>query len=117
MIYETRYDARISAKRRVETREEVPYHSEGRGEAIENHSETRAYQRNEWRGGRNLQRGPRDNDANRFPCMQTRCLRCGEEGHRAVGCRRPRKLFYYHCGNEGVPCSLNSQHVSDQPNS
>ncbi|KAG5881833.1 hypothetical protein JTB14_013024 [Gonioctena quinquepunctata] len=81
-----------------------------------NRSETRAYQRNDRRGGRNLQRGPRDNGANRFPYMRTRCLRCGEEGHRTVGCWRPRKLFCYHCGKEGAPCSPNFQHSSDQPN-
>ncbi|KAG5882375.1 hypothetical protein JTB14_036299 [Gonioctena quinquepunctata] len=75
------------------------------------------YQRNERRGGRNPQGGPRDNGANRFPYMRTRCLRCGEEGHRAIGCRRPRKMFCYHCGKEGAPCSLNSQCPSDQPNS
>ncbi|KAG5871500.1 hypothetical protein JTB14_018179 [Gonioctena quinquepunctata] len=117
MVHETRYDARISAIRRVETREEVPYRREGRGEAMENRSETRPYQRNERRGGRNPQGGPRDNGANRFPYMRTRCLRCGEEGHRAIGCRRPRKMFCYHCGKEGAPCSPNSQRPSDQPNS
>ncbi|KAG5876575.1 hypothetical protein JTB14_013209 [Gonioctena quinquepunctata] len=58
MVHETRYDARISAIRRVETREEVPYRREGRGEAMENCSETRPYQRNERRGGRNPQGGP-----------------------------------------------------------
>ncbi|KAG5887611.1 hypothetical protein JTB14_002620 [Gonioctena quinquepunctata] len=117
MVHETRYDARISAIRRVETREEVPYRREGRDGAMENRSETRNYQRNERRGGRNPQGGPRDNGANRFPYMRTRCLRCGEEGHRAIGCRRPRKMFCYHCGKEGAPCSLNSQRPSDQPNS
>ncbi|KAG5865974.1 hypothetical protein JTB14_014455 [Gonioctena quinquepunctata] len=115
MVHETRYDARISAIRRVETREEVPYRREGRDGAMENRSETRNYQRNERRGGRNPQGGPRDNGANRFPYMRTRCLRCGEEGHRAIGCRRPRKMFCYHCGKEGAPCSLNSQRPSDQP--
>ncbi|KAG5878059.1 hypothetical protein JTB14_021212 [Gonioctena quinquepunctata] len=117
MVHETHYDARISAIRRVETRGEISYRREGRGEAMENRSGTRAHQRNERRGGRNLQRGPRDNGANIFPYMRTRCLRCGEEGHRAVGCGRPRKLFCYHCGKEGAPCSSNSQHPSDQPNS
>ncbi|KAG5894859.1 hypothetical protein JTB14_023708 [Gonioctena quinquepunctata] len=116
IVHETRYVARISAIRREETREVVPFRREERGEAMENRSESRAFQRNE-RGGRILQRGPRVNGANRFPYMRTRCLRCGEEGHRAVGCRRPRKLFCYHCGKEGAPCSSNSQHPSDQPNS
>ncbi|KAG5868979.1 hypothetical protein JTB14_008278 [Gonioctena quinquepunctata] len=59
MVHETRYDARISAIRRVETREEVPYRTKGRGEAMGNRSETGAYQRNNRREGRNLQRGPR----------------------------------------------------------
>ncbi|KAG5881340.1 hypothetical protein JTB14_020590 [Gonioctena quinquepunctata] len=117
MVHETRCDARISAIRRVETREEVPYRREGRSESLENRSETRTYQRNERRGSMNLQRGPRDNGANRFPYMRTRCLRCGEEGYRAVGCGRPRELFCYHCGKEGAPCSSNSQQPSDQPNS
>ncbi|KAG5869636.1 hypothetical protein JTB14_005172 [Gonioctena quinquepunctata] len=58
-----------------------------------------------------------DNGANRFPDMRTRCLRCGEGGHQAVGCRRQRKLFCNHCRKEGAPCSLNSQQSSDQPNS
>ncbi|KAG5867928.1 hypothetical protein JTB14_006278 [Gonioctena quinquepunctata] len=33
----------------------------------------------------------------------------------AVGCRRPRELFC--CEKEGAPCSSNSQHPSNQPNS
>ncbi|KAG5870402.1 hypothetical protein JTB14_035501 [Gonioctena quinquepunctata] len=65
MVHETRYDARISAIRRVETREKV--------------LPTKR------RGGRNPQGGPRDNGANRFPYMRTRYLGCGEEGHRAIG--------------------------------
>ncbi|KAG5872887.1 hypothetical protein JTB14_034128 [Gonioctena quinquepunctata] len=92
MVHGIRYDTRISAIRRVVTREEVPYRREERGEPMKNRSVARANHRNERRGSRNLQRGPRDYGANRFPYMRTRCLRCGEGGHQAWKGRRT--LFF-----------------------
>lgn len=52
-----------------------------------------------------------------FPFMQNRCYTCGQQGHRALGCQNPRKVFCHVCGKDGVhwvQCHLNFQLPTQQ---
>lgn len=53
-----------------------------------------------------------------YEYMRDRCYRCGDDSHRAIGCRRVRRVFCYACGSAehtAAQCHLNSRIASTQP--